>query len=252
MKVSSPLAFSRKDARRRDAFTLIELLVVISIIAVLAALLLPALQQAKSSSRATLCLGNLRQIGMLVNMYANDFNGVFATMDADTALSWNLPYIDGKRYGYQGAGYLSRGKILYCSECPANRYGGDNYCYGGMKPYGASASMKVPYSYGGYDGNFYFLPSSGFIQPSSLALIGDAVEWWGDYTGPHMRLYKDGVGFAHMSRSSGMLCADGHAAQAVRSAFVQKEVVASYFSFYTGAKIGFAAGYLSLTGDRIF
>jgi len=63
---------SKVHGERRHAFTLIELLVVISIIAVLAALLLPALARAKQRGQRAGCLSNLKQIGVSFTLYLND------------------------------------------------------------------------------------------------------------------------------------------------------------------------------------
>jgi len=58
------------ELRGRSGFTLIEVLVVVAIIALLVAILLPALSRARAQGRSTVCLNNLRQIGIAVNQYA--------------------------------------------------------------------------------------------------------------------------------------------------------------------------------------
>jgi prepilin-type N-terminal cleavage/methylation domain-containing protein len=59
---------------QRRAFTLIELLVVIAIIAILAAILFPVFAQAKKAAKKTSCLSNVKQLGLAVAMYGNDFD----------------------------------------------------------------------------------------------------------------------------------------------------------------------------------
>jgi prepilin-type N-terminal cleavage/methylation domain-containing protein/prepilin-type processing-associated H-X9-DG protein len=73
MNSSSPYNLGR-------AFTLIELLVVMAIIALLAALLLPVLGRAKESARSTVCLGNLHQVGLALQIYVSENNNKLPVM----------------------------------------------------------------------------------------------------------------------------------------------------------------------------
>jgi len=61
--------------RSGSGFTLIELLVVIAIIAILAAILMPVFASAKEKARGSKCIGNMRQIGLAMQLYAEEYNG---------------------------------------------------------------------------------------------------------------------------------------------------------------------------------
>ena len=92
-----------RTAKGKGAFTLIELLVVVAIIAILAAMLMPALAGARERSQRAACLSNLRQVGGMHLLYADLNDGIFCISWDSSGNQWDASA------RYKGPGILAKG-----------------------------------------------------------------------------------------------------------------------------------------------
>ena len=162
-------------ARGGGAFTLIELLVVIAIIAILAAILFPVFAQAREKARQTSCLSNMKQMGLAVLMYVQDYDEQFSPIrvtqangstrypevPSDSILTWRnviQPYV--KNTG-----------ILACPSNPNARPLGPGPNSGWSDPaslngegYQFMADKKMPISYGFNGCVSSWVPASAYVD----------------------------------------------------------------------------------------
>jgi prepilin-type N-terminal cleavage/methylation domain-containing protein len=101
-------------AVRRSGFTLIELLVVIAIIAILAAILFPVFAKAREKGRQAACFSNLRQMGLVMMQYLEDYDGIYPHFS--TATMPDRATIYSVKYGiyYMFEPYMKNYRILRC------------------------------------------------------------------------------------------------------------------------------------------
>lgn len=161
------MSFLKRRYEGGCAFTLIELLVVIAIIAILAALLLPALGEAKQKAWTTRCNSNLHQIGLAMKMFADDNNELYPK--SGTAIRWGAvdvapPVGSGlASWMEQIFPYSGNTNIFNCPgniQLPEKYRGPFNYFNGCNAAYIAT-------------GNFAPVKSSSILFVSAFVLGGD-------------------------------------------------------------------------------
>jgi prepilin-type N-terminal cleavage/methylation domain-containing protein/prepilin-type processing-associated H-X9-DG protein len=167
-------ALSPRQRVTRHGFTLIELLVVIAIIAILAAILFPVFAQARESARKTSCVSNLKQVGLAILMYSQDYDETFPYVDAHGyPVDPSIPLgLDGQTWIYNDIvvkiqGYVKNFNVFYCPDRPQTVTHSGDFC----NPDSTNPPQPV-WGYG-YNWSSGYGPHDTASNPHNLWDLGD-------------------------------------------------------------------------------
>lgn len=193
--------------KRKNGFTLIELLVVVAIIAILAAMLLPVLSKARERARRAVCINNLKQIGLSLAMYAQDYDEWYPV--GNFTINSTTAFMSSARYDLKpllvNNGYIKDPKVFHCPSDRAIYKSsiGTSYTY---------TAMQDIYSPGGKWYNWHYLKTKFYPNKPIVAdfVVCTHTGWW--YSN-HPNVSKAGTtGFSNCpAEGANHLYREGHA-----------------------------------------